>query len=136
MAVAAFTGVVSERQYPDIEVRELTLVNGMRLAIKETDFLADEVLVTAVAVGGLSEVGTDELQVSWCVWGVCLRCWSLHQQQRGNVLPSAAAFEVGGMSEVRPRVCWTFCGSSGVRIVFEVLGLCVEFENWFGWPSS
>jgi hypothetical protein len=45
-----------ERQYPDIEVRELTLVNGMRLAIKQTDFLADEVLVTAVAVGGLSEV--------------------------------------------------------------------------------
>jgi hypothetical protein len=50
------TGVVSERHYPQIEVRELMLVNGMRLAIKETDFLADEVLVTAVAVGGLSEV--------------------------------------------------------------------------------
>jgi hypothetical protein len=49
-------GVISERHYPGIEVRELTLVNGMRLAIKQTDFLADEVLVTAVAVGGLSEV--------------------------------------------------------------------------------
>eukprot|EP00882_Tetradesmus_deserticola_P013219 GHRQ01014016.1.p1 GENE.GHRQ01014016.1~~GHRQ01014016.1.p1 ORF type:complete len:535 (+),score=251.96 GHRQ01014016.1:49-1653(+) len=49
-------GVVSERHYPELEVREVTLVNGMRLAIKQTDFLADEVLLTAVAVGGLSEV--------------------------------------------------------------------------------
>ncbi|WIA12333.1 hypothetical protein OEZ85_012387 [Tetradesmus obliquus] len=51
-----YPGVVSERLYPQLQLRELTLANGMRLAIKETDFLADEVLVTAVAVGGLSEV--------------------------------------------------------------------------------
>lgn len=51
-----YPGVVSERLYPQLQLRELMLANGMRLAIKETDFLADEVLVTAVAVGGLSEV--------------------------------------------------------------------------------
>ncbi|WIA32467.1 hypothetical protein OEZ86_003287 [Tetradesmus obliquus] len=55
-AADSLAGVVSERLYPQLQLRELMLANGMRLAIKETDFLADEVLVTAVAVGGLSEV--------------------------------------------------------------------------------
>lgn len=50
------SGVISERHYPELNVRELTLVNGLRVAIKETDFLNDEVLITAVANGGLSEV--------------------------------------------------------------------------------
>jgi hypothetical protein len=100
MAVAAFTGVVSERQYPAIEVRELTLVNGMRLAIKETDFLADEVLVTAVAVGGLSEVCTDLFQVLCCVWGVLV-----------------TAFVVVGLREVQATVYWRYCRSSNVCCV-------------------
>jgi hypothetical protein len=36
-------------------------LDSVWLAIKETDFLADEVLVTAVAVDGLSEVCTPRL---------------------------------------------------------------------------
>lgn len=37
-------------------VTELTLVNGMRVALHETRHMADEVLITAFAPGGLSEV--------------------------------------------------------------------------------
>jgi hypothetical protein len=49
-------GVVSQRHYPDLDVTELTLVNGLKVSLKHTEHFADEVVVTAVAVGGLSEV--------------------------------------------------------------------------------
>jgi hypothetical protein len=52
-----YPGVVSQRSYPQLGVTELRLVNGLRVALKATPFYADEVLVTALAVGGLSEVG-------------------------------------------------------------------------------
>lgn len=52
-------GVVCQRHYPDLDVTELTLVNGLRVSLKHTDYFADEVVITALAVGGLSEVPRD-----------------------------------------------------------------------------
>ena len=49
-------GVISQRHYPHLQATELLLVNGMRLCLKETDFFKDEVLISGVATGGLSEV--------------------------------------------------------------------------------
>jgi hypothetical protein len=49
-------GVLSQRHYPHLQATELMLVNGMRVCFKETDFFKDEVLISGVAIGGLSEV--------------------------------------------------------------------------------
>jgi hypothetical protein len=49
-------GVVSSRWYPELGATELLLVNGMRVTLKTTDYFRDEVLITGVAAGGLSEV--------------------------------------------------------------------------------
>jgi hypothetical protein len=59
--------VVSQRHYPQLDVTELTLVNGLKLSLKVTDFFADEVVMTAVAVGGLSEVREE----NWRGSSVC-----------------------------------------------------------------
>ncbi|KAG2499479.1 hypothetical protein HYH03_002426 [Edaphochlamys debaryana] len=49
--------VVAERSWPaPLHVTELTLCNGMRVAIKPTAFMRDEVHITGFALGGLSEV--------------------------------------------------------------------------------
>lgn len=42
-------------------VTELVLSNGMRVALHETQHMADEVLITASAPGGLSEVSKQGL---------------------------------------------------------------------------
>ncbi len=49
--------VVSERSWPGLGATELTLSNGLRLCLKETDHLEDELMVTGFARGGLSQVG-------------------------------------------------------------------------------
>jgi hypothetical protein len=48
--------VVSERAWPLLGATELLLNNGMRVLLKETDHLEDELLVTGFARGGLSQV--------------------------------------------------------------------------------
>ncbi|GLC40306.1 hypothetical protein PLESTM_001046900 [Pleodorina starrii] len=51
------TAIVKERYFPaPLDVTELTLSNGMRVAYKSTTFMRDEIHVTGFAVGGLSEV--------------------------------------------------------------------------------
>ncbi len=44
------------RPQSPLDVTELTLANGMRVAFKRTAFMRDEVHLTGFAVGGLSEV--------------------------------------------------------------------------------
>lgn len=56
--------LVSERQYPALGATELLLGNGLRVLIKETEHLEDEVLLTGFARGGLSQVGGR-------CWGYC-----------------------------------------------------------------
>lgn len=51
-----------QRHFPDLDVTELTLVNGLKVSLKHTDYFADEVVVTALAVGGLSEVSKSETE--------------------------------------------------------------------------
>ncbi|KAG2437776.1 hypothetical protein HYH02_011151 [Chlamydomonas schloesseri] len=49
--------VLSERHFPaPLDVTELTLCNGLRVAFKTTSYMRDEVHLTGFAVGGLSEV--------------------------------------------------------------------------------
>ncbi|GJP47352.1 hypothetical protein CLOM_g6553 [Closterium sp. NIES-68] len=48
--------VQEQREYPGVGVTELRLSNGMRVAIKCTDFLDDQILISGYAYGGLSEV--------------------------------------------------------------------------------
>lgn len=47
--------VLSRKAWPGIGAAEIVLANGMRVALKKTDFLNDQVLVSAFAAGGLSE---------------------------------------------------------------------------------
>ena len=47
--------VVSARTFERFGFKQLTLANGMRVAMKRTDFLDDQVLIRAFARGGLSE---------------------------------------------------------------------------------
>ncbi|EFJ46689.1 hypothetical protein VOLCADRAFT_105434 [Volvox carteri f. nagariensis] len=50
------SAVVQERHFPaPLDVTELTLCNGMRVAFKSTTFMRDEIHLTGFAVGGLSE---------------------------------------------------------------------------------
>ncbi|MEW5319769.1 MAG: hypothetical protein WDW38_010898 [Sanguina aurantia] len=57
MAVPAPTGsIVSEREYEVLGGTELLLGNGMRVFFKSTVFQNDEILVTGIAHGGMSEV--------------------------------------------------------------------------------
>jgi hypothetical protein len=56
-------GVVSQRWYPQLGATELLLVNGMRVTVKTTDYFRDEVLITGVAPGGLSEVRGSGLSI-------------------------------------------------------------------------
>ncbi|CAI5457717.1 unnamed protein product [Closterium sp. Yama58-4] len=48
--------VEEQREYPGVGVTELRLSNGMRVAVKCTDFLDDQILISGYAYGGLSEV--------------------------------------------------------------------------------
>jgi predicted Zn-dependent peptidase len=48
--------IVSRREWPRLGVTELRLPNGMRVAYKRTAFLDDQILLSAFAHGGLSEV--------------------------------------------------------------------------------
>ena len=52
--------IVSCREFSAVGFKVLELDNGMRVALKTTDFLDDQVLVRAFARGGLSEVGEPE----------------------------------------------------------------------------
>ncbi|CAI5494153.1 unnamed protein product [Closterium sp. Naga37s-1] len=48
--------VEEQREYLGVGVTELRLSNGMRVAVKCTDFLDDQILISGYAYGGLSEV--------------------------------------------------------------------------------
>ncbi|KAJ9517538.1 hypothetical protein QJQ45_024978 [Haematococcus lacustris] len=48
--------VVSEKHYPLLDATELVLRNGMRVVFKSTSFMEDEVMMTGMAHGGLTEV--------------------------------------------------------------------------------
>ncbi|CAI5511991.1 unnamed protein product [Closterium sp. Naga37s-1] len=52
--------VEEQREYPGLGVTELRLSNGMRVAVKCTDFLDDQILISGYAYGGLSEVSEAE----------------------------------------------------------------------------
>ncbi|GIL48315.1 hypothetical protein Vafri_4598 [Volvox africanus] len=55
--LAPETAIVKERYFPaPLDVTELTLSNGMRVAFKSTTFMRDEIHMTGFALGGLSEV--------------------------------------------------------------------------------
>lgn len=57
MAVPVSTGsIVSEREYEVLGGTELLLSNGMQVFFKSTLFQNDEILVTGIAHGGMSEV--------------------------------------------------------------------------------
>lgn len=46
--------IVSEREIPAIGVTAWTLSNGVRVFVKQTDFSADQVLISGVSLGGVS----------------------------------------------------------------------------------
>ena len=52
--------IVEERQFPNLGFNVVDLENGMRVAMKSTNFLDDQVLVRCFARGGLSEVPENE----------------------------------------------------------------------------
>ena len=52
--------VTEERSFPSVGFEVLTLSNGMKVGMKTTDFLDDQVLVRCFAKGGLSEVPESE----------------------------------------------------------------------------
>lgn len=52
--------IAEEHEYPEVDVVEWVLSNGMRVLLKSTDFKRDEVLMTAFSPGGNSLVPTDE----------------------------------------------------------------------------
>lgn len=58
--------IVNGRDLPALETREVILNNGMRVALRVTDFLDDQVLFRGVARGGLSEVRKDEYIDAMC----------------------------------------------------------------------
>lgn len=57
-----FGSVRSQTHYPDIDVTELTLSNGVRVILKPTDFQNDQVLLTAFSPGGHSLYGDQDYQ--------------------------------------------------------------------------
>jgi hypothetical protein len=89
----AVAGVVSQRHYQDLDVTELTLVNGLKVSVKHTDFFADEVVITAIAVGGLSEVRhiafprclvLVDIYLTACFIMMCAPAVSLYPHQMGH----------------------------------------------------
>lgn len=46
--------VVSEKNLPSVEAKELTLSNGVRVVLKSTNFKNDEILISAYSPGGTS----------------------------------------------------------------------------------
>ncbi|KIY91688.1 hypothetical protein MNEG_16276 [Monoraphidium neglectum] len=55
--------VVGETPLPKLGGVALTLSNGLRVVLQERDFLDDELLITGLAVGGLSELPPSLLGV-------------------------------------------------------------------------
>lgn len=58
--------VVRSRELPELQTHELILNNGMRIALRVTDFLDDQVLIRGVARGGLSEVDATDYIDAMC----------------------------------------------------------------------
>ncbi len=56
--------VVSEQAYPEVDVVEWHLANGVRVLIKQTDFREDEVLFRAFRPGGHSLASDDEFRTA------------------------------------------------------------------------
>ncbi|KAL3146657.1 hypothetical protein ABBQ32_000885 [Trebouxia sp. C0010 RCD-2024] len=54
--------IVSRKEYPLLGAIELTLSNGMKVCYKQADFLADQVLLTGFASGGLTEVSRADFK--------------------------------------------------------------------------
>lgn len=52
--------VVSVNDLPQWGAKEIILSNGVRVVVKTTDFKADEILFSAVALGGTSTIGDDQ----------------------------------------------------------------------------
>jgi len=58
--------IVHKRFLPALEMTEITLSNGMRVAIRVTDFLDDQVLIRGSARGCLSEVSQTDYMDARC----------------------------------------------------------------------
>ena len=57
--------IVNEKEYDQIDTKELTLANGVKVVLKSTDFKNDEVLLRAYSVGGHSNYSdTDYIQAN------------------------------------------------------------------------
>lgn len=52
--------IVDERTLPDVGLTEITLENGVRVLLKQTDFKDDEVVFTGFSLGGSSLVSDDD----------------------------------------------------------------------------
>jgi zinc protease len=61
--VPASVEIVSQRTIPEIGVTEWKLANGVRVVLKPTDFMADQIILTGTSPGGTSLV-PDSLYVS------------------------------------------------------------------------
>ena len=67
--------VVSRTEHSSLDATEVVLSNGMRVVLKHTRFLDDEVQFKAFAYGGLSELdGLDKVHACMCV---CVCVWRL-----------------------------------------------------------
>jgi zinc protease len=62
--------VVERRTYPELDLQELRLSNGVRVVLKPTDFKEDEILFGAVSPGGNSLVPDDEFVAAATAAGV------------------------------------------------------------------
>ena len=54
------TAIASTRTHPISDVTEVVLKNGIKIALKSTNFLDDQVLMRVAARGGLSEISKEE----------------------------------------------------------------------------
>jgi zinc protease len=53
--------IKSEKQYKKLGIKEWKLSNGVKVLLKQTDFMNDEVLVTAFSPGGYNRYGLEDM---------------------------------------------------------------------------
>lgn len=109
--------IVSETSNPALGVTELTLNNGVKVTLKNTDFKNDEILFRSARFGGINNYPVEDLRNASLITGV------IGEMGLANFTPTdLRKINAGKIANVRPGLGNLTAGFSGMSSVndFEI----------------